>query len=98
MDVRPMYPGADYAGGIVVEMLPNSRCTVRLNDGRTVVGCIPFFAPHTEWYYPGPGHEVTVYLEEHKGEYLLVGFPRLHTDAPPDATENPTPNMNREAN
>jgi hypothetical protein len=77
MDVRPMYRGDDYAGGEVVEMLPNARCSVRLNDGRVIVGCIPIFSTHNQWYYPAPGHEVTVYMREHKGEYLLVGFPRL---------------------
>jgi hypothetical protein len=77
MDVRPMYRGDDYAGGVVVEMLSNARCMVRLNDGRVIVGCIPIFSPHNEWYYPAPGHEVTVYMREHKGEYLLIGFPRL---------------------
>jgi hypothetical protein len=77
MDVRPMYSGDDYAGGVVVEMLSNARCTVRLNDGRLIVGRIPVFSKHCQWYYPAPGHEVTVYMKEHNGEYLLAGFPRL---------------------
>lgn len=72
-----MYSGDDYAGGVVVDMLANARCTVRLNDGRVIVGCIPVFSKHCAWYYPAPGHEVTVYMKEHNGEYLLAGFPRL---------------------
>jgi hypothetical protein len=72
-----MYRGDDYAGGVVVELLPNARCTVRLNDGRVVVGCIPIFSKRNEWYDPALGHEVTVFMREHKGEFLLVGFPRL---------------------
>lgn len=73
-----MYSGDKYAGGVVFEMLPNKRCTVRLNDGCMVVGCIPIFCgQHNEPYYPEPGHEVTVFVEEHNGEFLLVGFPRL---------------------
>jgi translation initiation factor IF-1 len=76
MDVPAMFPGDDYAGGVVVELLPNRRCRVRLNDGREVVGRIPHFANrHNESYYPATGHEVTVFLREYDGEYLLVGFP-----------------------
>jgi hypothetical protein len=78
MDVKSMYPGEDYAGGVVVEMLPDRRCTVRLNDGRVVVGRIPYFnSRQNEPYCPEPGHEVTVFLQPSDGEFLLVGFPRL---------------------
>lgn len=83
MTVRPMYPGDDYAGAVVVEMLPNRRCTVRLNDGRMVIGCIPYFTSrHNKPYYPEPGHEVTVFMEEQDGEFLLVGFPRQFSPLP----------------
>ncbi len=78
MDVQPMYPGDDYAGGVVVELLPERRCSVRLKDGRVIVGRIPYFdSRHNEPYYPAAGHEVTVFLREYDGEFLLVGFPRL---------------------
>ncbi len=40
---KPMFPGEDYAAGVVVDLLPNRRCSVRLDSGRVVVGCIPFF-------------------------------------------------------
>ena len=43
MDVPAMYPGDDYAGGVVVELMPDRRCRVRLNNGREVVACIPYF-------------------------------------------------------
>jgi translation initiation factor IF-1 len=80
MDVPAMYPGEEYAGGVVLEMLGDRRCSVRLNDGRVIVGHIPVFCRE---YYPEPGHEVTVFLRDYpelKGEFLLVGFPRMFGD------------------
>ncbi len=80
MDVPAMYPGDDYAGGIVTELLDGRRCAVRLNDGRVVVGHIPYFdTRHNEPYYPEPGHPVTVFLKVYPdlgSEFLLVGFPQ----------------------
>jgi hypothetical protein len=80
-----MYPGDDYGGGVVVELLPDRRCRVRLNDGREIVGCIPYFCGrHNEPYYPAVGHAVTVFMQEYDGEFLLVGFPHLRRRATPE--------------
>jgi translation initiation factor IF-1 len=73
-----MIPEDDYARGVVVALLPNRRCTVRLDNRRLIVGRIPYFvSKHNLPYCPEPGHEVTVYLKEYDGEFLLAGFPRV---------------------
>jgi hypothetical protein len=83
MVVKPMFPGDDYEGGVVVVLLPDRRCTVRLNDGRVIVGRIPYFvSKYNLPYYPEPGHEVTVFLKESGGEFPLVGFPRVTSRSP----------------
>lgn len=78
MDVPATDPGDDCASGVVTELLDGRRCLVRLNDGRVVVGRIPYFdTRHDDPYYPEPGHPVAVFLEaDPDGEFLLVGFPR----------------------
>jgi hypothetical protein len=81
MDLSRLQP-ANAADGVIVEMLPERRCSVRLlEDGRVVVCRIPDFdTRYSEPYYPEPGHPVTVLLEvlpDLDGEFLLVGFPLL---------------------
>jgi hypothetical protein len=80
MDKLAMIPNDDLADGVIVELLPGQRCSVRLNDGRLVVGRIPAFDTRfCEAYYPAPGHPVTVYLKgpDVGGDLMLVGFPML---------------------
>jgi hypothetical protein len=70
---------AEFADGVVVEMLPERRCSVRLIDDRVVVCRIPEIDTRfIEPYYPEPGHPVTVLLEalpDLGDEFLLVGLP-----------------------
>jgi hypothetical protein len=81
VDRLAMIPNDDLADGVVVELLPGRRCSVRLNDGQMVVGRIPAFdSLYYEPYYPEPGHPVTVFLKggpDLGGDILLVGFPML---------------------
>jgi hypothetical protein len=82
MEMPAMEPYDACADGVVVEMLPGRRCSVRLEDGRVVVGRIPEFDTRdNEPYYPEPGHPVTVYLKKVLSDlgddFLLVEFPLL---------------------
>jgi translation initiation factor IF-1 len=70
----------EFAVGVIVEVEPDLRCRVRLDDGRVVAAVIPRSTAR-EMFRVVPGNRVQVTVLE--GYSLVVGFLRRITSSPP---------------